>query len=61
MELRLQRGEGPRDSQLKITVVFRSSNGADLSGDVAWRAVCSQIYCDLRGYLMGQNGEMANG
>jgi eukaryotic-like serine/threonine-protein kinase len=56
IELRLQRGESGRDNQLKITVVFRSSTGADLNSDAAWRAVCTQIYCDLRGYLMGQNG-----
>jgi serine/threonine-protein kinase len=61
LELRLQRGDNGRDNQLKITVVFRSSNGADVSGDAAWRAVCTQIYCDLRGYLMGQNGDVQNG
>src|SRR5262249_52106773 len=61
LELRLQRGESGRDNQLKITVVFRSSNGADVSGDAAWRAVCTQIYCDLRGYLMGQNGDVNGG
>jgi eukaryotic-like serine/threonine-protein kinase len=60
VELRLQRGDNGRDNQLKITVVFRSSTGADLSSDAAWRAVCTQIYCDLRGYLMGQTGELAN-
>jgi serine/threonine-protein kinase len=56
LELRLQRGENGRDNQLKITVVFRSSTGADINSDAAWRAVCTQIYCDLRGYLMGQTG-----
>jgi serine/threonine-protein kinase len=55
MELRLQRPDSQRDSQLRITVVFRSKAG-DLSNDTAWRNACSQIFCDLRAYLMGQNG-----
>ena len=55
LELRLQRAEAGRENQLKITVVFRSS-GNDLNTDVAWRALCTRIYCDLRGYLMGQTG-----
>jgi serine/threonine-protein kinase len=54
MELRLQRAE-ERQSQLRITVVLRSP-GDDLGADPAWRRVCTQIFCDLRGYLMGQNG-----
>jgi serine/threonine-protein kinase len=58
IELRLQRGDNGHDNRLKITVVFRSSNGSDVSGDAAWRAVCTQIYCDLRGYLMGQTGDV---
>jgi serine/threonine-protein kinase len=57
VELRLHRGETNRDNHLKITVVFRSS-GSDLNTDVAWRTLCTQIYCDLRGYLMGQNGDL---
>ena len=56
VELRLQRGDDGRDNQLKITVVFRS-HGRDLNSDAAWRAVCTQIYCDLRGYLMGARGQ----
>jgi serine/threonine protein kinase len=55
MELRLQRGDGSRDNHLRITVIFRSS-GNDLNADVSWRSLCTQIYCDLRGYLMGQSG-----
>jgi serine/threonine-protein kinase len=55
MELRLQRADTGRDNQLRITVIFRSS-GPDLNADVAWRALCTRIYCDLRAYLMGQSG-----
>jgi serine/threonine-protein kinase len=55
VELRLNRAETGRDNHLKVTVVFRSS-GTDLNTDVAWRTLCTQIYCDLRAYLMGQNG-----
>jgi serine/threonine-protein kinase len=58
LELRLHRNDSGRgENQLKITVIFRSS-GADLNTDVAWRSLCTQIYCDLRGYLMGQNGDL---
>ena len=58
LELRLNRTDSGRESHLKITVVFRSS-GADLNADIAWRTLCTQIYCDLRGYLMGQNGDLS--
>ncbi len=60
LELRLQRSEPGRDNQLRITVTFRSS-GADLNADAAWRALCTRIYCDLRGYLMGQSGPPGDG
>jgi serine/threonine-protein kinase len=55
IELRLQRIDPTRESQLKVTVVFRSP-GTDLSADVAWRSVCNQIFCDLRAHLMAQSG-----
>ncbi len=55
MELRLEHGDSARGSQLRITVVFRSP-GTDLNANMAWRNVCTQIFCDLRGYLMGQTG-----
>jgi hypothetical protein len=57
LELRLQRGE-ERESQLRITVVLQSP--ADpLGADPAWRRTCTQIFCDLRAYLMGHNGAVA--
>jgi serine/threonine-protein kinase len=53
MELRLQRAEAASQGQLQIDVLMRSlSRNAD---DLEWRARCDQIYCDLRGYLMGSN------
>jgi serine/threonine protein kinase len=55
MELRLQRAEDARDGQLRITVLLRPPN-ASLCLDPAWRQLCTQIFCDLRGYLMGQTG-----
>ncbi|MBV8401619.1 MAG: hypothetical protein JOZ17_23280, partial [Acetobacteraceae bacterium] len=55
VELRLHRTDPQRENQLHITVVFRSSN-TDLNADLAWRKLCTQIFCDLRGYLMGQTG-----
>jgi serine/threonine-protein kinase len=53
MELRLQRADKNNDNRLRITVVLRSPIG-DLNEDPAWRNVCTQIYCDLRAYLMGK-------
>jgi eukaryotic-like serine/threonine-protein kinase len=55
MELRLQRSDEGRDGQLHITVLLRPPNPS-LCVDPAWRQLCTQIFCDLRGYLMGQSG-----
>jgi len=52
MELRLQQTD-PGRSLLHITVLMRPLNGTNVA-DPYWRTQCSQIYCDLRGYLMGQ-------
>jgi serine/threonine-protein kinase len=60
MELRLEHGEGQRDNELRITVLFRIP-GQNLNLDATWRKVCTQIFCDLRGYLMGQNGPVGAG
>jgi serine/threonine protein kinase len=57
MELRMEHADPNRGSRLRITVIFRSP-GADLNADAAWRNVCTQIFCDLRGYLMGQSGSV---
>jgi hypothetical protein len=59
VELRLHRADSGRDNQLRITVVFRSP-GSDISIDAAWRDLCTRIFCDLRGYLMGQTGPLGD-
>jgi len=59
MELRLNRGDSNRDNHLHITVVLKPIGGPDLSADAGWRSICNQIYCDLRGHLMGQAGAVA--
>lgn len=57
MELLLQRPDPNRDSQLRITVMLRPTNGKTM--DAEWRSRCGQIYCDLRAYLMASNGGTA--
>jgi len=57
--LHLQRADIVRDNQLRITVVFRSP-GQNISADTAWRAVCGQVFIDLRAFLMGQNQQAAS-
>ncbi len=57
MELRLQRVEG-RDNRLRITVVQRPQCG-DASSDPALHELCTQIFCDLRAYLMGRTGAVS--
>jgi serine/threonine-protein kinase len=57
MELRLERADPVRESQLRITVTMRSQSG-DSALNPEWRARCTQIFCDLRGYLMGQTGQV---
>jgi hypothetical protein len=51
MELQMQRADAARDNQLRITVVLRPVSAA--AGDSDWRMRAAQVYCDLRGYLMG--------
>ncbi len=54
MELNLQRSDPGRENLLRITVALRALNKGDrASGE--WRARCNQIFCDLRGYLLGQS------
>ncbi len=52
LELQLQKADPTRDSLLHITVVLRPTEKASAGTD--WQDRCAQIYCDLRGYLMGQ-------
>jgi serine/threonine-protein kinase len=54
VELLLQRSDSTRGSLLSITVILRPLD-AGAAADPAVRAVCDQIFVDLRGYLMGSN------
>jgi eukaryotic-like serine/threonine-protein kinase len=58
MELNLHRADPGRDNMLHITVAMRSLQKSD-SQTGEWRARCNQIFCDLRGYLLGQSGSIA--
>ncbi len=51
LELQLQRPDAGREGKLNITVVLRPADKASAGDD--WRDRCAQVYCDLRGYLMG--------
>jgi serine/threonine-protein kinase len=53
LELHLHRPDPHRDN-LQITVVMRPGS-RNVTNDERWRGRCGQIFCDLRGYLMGQN------
>jgi len=59
VELRLNRGDSYRDNHLRVTVVLKPVGSMDLSADAGWRSICNQIFCDLRGHLMGQAGPVA--
>jgi serine/threonine-protein kinase len=52
LELQLHKADPARDSLLNITVVLRPAQTNSAGAD--WRDRCAQVYCDLRGYLMGQ-------
>jgi serine/threonine-protein kinase len=53
MELHLKRNDPEKESHLHITVVFRPTEPTRLNG--TWNERCSQIFCDLRAYLMGRS------
>jgi len=53
--LRLERSSVDRQNLLRITVSMRPLNG-ESAFDPRWRGYTTQLFCDLRGYLMGQTG-----
>jgi serine/threonine-protein kinase len=55
LELNLERSDSGRDNLLRVVVAMRSLHGKSTT-DPDWRARCEQIFCDLRGYLMGKSG-----
>jgi serine/threonine-protein kinase len=59
VELRLERNNPTQQSLLSITVLMRSPEG--LAAETpAWKARANQVFCDLRAYLMGQGGSVAD-
>jgi tRNA A-37 threonylcarbamoyl transferase component Bud32 len=52
MELRLERNNPAQPSLLHVIVVMRPQEWSEAT-DPIWRARCTQIFCDLRGYLAG--------
>lgn len=58
MELDLEPMDTGRENFLHITVTMRP--GHRCRADAEWRARCDRIYCDLRGYLMGQTGSVSD-
>jgi serine/threonine protein kinase len=52
MELLLERNSPTQQNLLQITVVMRSPDPSAAPSS-AWRVRCNEIFCDLRGYLMG--------
>ena len=55
VELQLERVDPARDSLLHITVLMRPTE-RKTADEEEWRHRAAIIYCDLRGYLMGQGG-----
>jgi serine/threonine-protein kinase len=53
MELRLERADPERDSLLNILIVLRPAN-KETAANPEWRTRCTQIFCDLRGYVMAR-------
>jgi serine/threonine-protein kinase len=51
LELHLQRTDASQNSLLHITVMLRPTHYGEAERE--WRKRCSRIFCDLRGYLMG--------
>lgn len=52
MELRLERNNAQQQSQLQITVLMTAPD-RKAAANTAWRDRCAQVYCELRGYLVG--------
>jgi serine/threonine-protein kinase len=59
VELVLERNHPAQPNRLSIRVIMRSPDRGAAVSD-AWRAKCNDIFCDLRGYLMG-NGVGSRG
>ena len=54
VELHLYHADPSQPNQLSVHVLFRPAHAA-LMGDAAWRQKCTQIFVELRSYLMGRS------
>jgi serine/threonine-protein kinase len=57
VELHLQHAHPGQDNRLTVHVLFRPSHPSLLS-DKAWRQKCTQVFVELRAYLMGRSEGM---
>ncbi|MGF1578569.1 MAG: serine/threonine protein kinase [Gemmataceae bacterium] len=55
MELRLDRKDPDKQSNLSITVIMKSTD-PKATATPAWRDRCNRIFCDLRAHLMASGG-----
>jgi hypothetical protein len=53
LELLLQRSDTQRNGVLTITVILRPTDRRIMTLDPSVRDLCTQIFIDLRAYLMG--------
>jgi len=58
LELTMRHSDSDRDNLLLITIAMKPVERATSHG-AEWHARCTRIFCDLRGYLMGNNGKLA--
>jgi serine/threonine-protein kinase len=56
VELHLHHADPNQENRLTVHVLFRPSHPS-LLADKAWRARCTQIFIELRSYLMGRTPE----
>jgi serine/threonine-protein kinase len=62
VDLRLERSnEAGQQNLLLITVLMTSPDNPVAAADPAWRARCTQVFCDLRAHLMAQGTPSADG
>ncbi len=57
LNLHMQHQQTDKQNELRLTAVFRFL-GRSLVAN--WRNVCTQIFCDLRAYLVGASGTVAS-
>ena len=58
MELRMIQNDPQRENRLQIVVLFTPVSSGQ-AADPQWKARCTQIYCEVRDYLMGRSAEVS--